>query len=108
MKKDAIAKAAVTKKMNRLAGARLPLPGHNHHREAVLRAELTASFKPQDTGEMLWVHDIAYCTAVMEFIAAQIAALQRQHVARACTHALAESQPNPVPQLSIEAPYFTR
>jgi hypothetical protein len=105
VKKDAIVKAAVTKKMNQLAGARLPLPGHNHHREAALRAELTASFQPQGTAEMLWVHDIAYCTAVMEWIAAQIAALQRHHVARACTHALAERQPDPVPQLSIEAPY---
>jgi hypothetical protein len=54
---------------------------------------------------MLWVHDIAYCTAVMEWIAAQIAALQRHHVARACTNAMAESQPHRVPQLSVEALY---
>jgi hypothetical protein len=79
--------------MNQLAGARLSLPGHNAHREAALRVELTASFKPQDTGEMLWVHDMAYCTAGMEVIAAQIAALQRRHLARACSAALSETRP---------------
>jgi hypothetical protein len=79
--------------MNQLAGARLSLPGHNGHRETALRLELTASFKPQDTGEMLWVHDIAYCTAGMEVTAAQIAALQRRHVARACSAALSETRP---------------
>jgi hypothetical protein len=93
VKKDSIAKAATTKKMNQLAGARLSLPGHNAHREAALRLELTASFKPHDTGEMLWVHDIAYCTAGMEVTAAQIAALQRRHVARACSAALSEARP---------------
>jgi hypothetical protein len=83
VKKDAIAKAAVTKKMNQLAGPRLSLPGHSWHREQAIRAELTASFRPESTVEMLWVHDIAYCTAVMEFTAAQIAALQRLQLARA-------------------------
>jgi hypothetical protein len=93
VKKDSIAKAATTKKMNQLAGARLSLPGHNAHRETALRLELTASFKPQDTGEMLWVHDIAYCTTGMEVTAAQIAALQRRHLAWACSAALSETPP---------------
>lgn len=88
MNKDAVAKAATTKKMNQLAGSRLSLPGHNHHREAALPAELTASFQPQGAVEMLWVHDIAYCAAIMEVIAAQVSGLQRHHLRRACTEAL--------------------
>lgn len=93
MKKEAIAKAAVTKKMNHLAGARLCLPGHSSSREQLIRADLTASFKPTSAAEMIWVNDIAYCTVMIEFIAAQIAALQTRQVASAYSAAVAERMP---------------
>lgn len=105
MKKDAIAKAAVTKKMNQLAGPRRTLPGQNPHREAMLRSELAASFRPKDTSEMLWVHDIAYCTANMEAITAQISAVQMHHVVQASRAALAENPFAAHPELAPSSPY---
>lgn len=72
MKPEAIAKALTTKKMNQLAGTRRALPGQDPDREASLRAELTASFEPVGAVEMLWVSDIAYCTATMDVYRAQI------------------------------------
>lgn len=63
----------MTRRLNLLAGQRPPLPGHYHLRETNLRLELAACFEPANAIEMLWVADIAYCTAAMEMYRAQIA-----------------------------------
>jgi hypothetical protein len=81
MSKDAISKAALTRKMNVLAGARLPLPGQNRETEADLRGEIAASFEPQGYVEMRWVSDIAYCEATIMFIKAMIAAIRMHQMA---------------------------
>ena len=66
-------KSALTRKANMLAGARPPLPGQSHYREASLRAELSAYFEPDGPVEIIWVADIAYCMAASEVTRVQIA-----------------------------------
>lgn len=66
-------KSALTRKANKLAGARLPLPGQSHNRETSLRAELSDYFVPDGPVEIIWVADIAYCMASIEVIRVQIA-----------------------------------
>lgn len=71
----------LTRRMNLLAGSRPPLPGHYNTREASLRTELVECFEPVNTMELLWVADIAYCTAAIELCRAQIAGF-RMHMFR--------------------------
>lgn len=66
-------KGEITRRLNLLAGVRPPLPGHYHLRETNLRLELSECFEPVNAIEMLWVSDIAYCTAVIEMQRVQIA-----------------------------------
>lgn len=94
MKEEAKAKAAITKKMNQLAGVRLPLPGQNCEREAAVRSELVATFKPVDAAEMLWLNDIAYCTATMDVIRAQISGLWMRVVEDAHALVVAAERPD--------------
>jgi hypothetical protein len=89
MKQEPISKAAVTRKLNQLGGVRPTLPGHDHDREASLRAELAADFKPVGAVEMLWLADIAYCTAVIEVIRAQMNGLRLRMVEEACRQIIA-------------------
>jgi|GEM_PF-4852390 len=66
-------KSELTRRMNLLAGTRPTLPGHHNTREANLRTELAECFEPVNTMELLWVADIAYCTAAIEYYRVQIA-----------------------------------
>lgn len=83
MQEAAKEKAAVTKKMNLLAGAKLSLPGQNRGREHLLRTEFTAFIKPADFAEMLWIIDMARCQAAIEVLGAQIAAVRMRQVKEA-------------------------
>lgn len=80
MQKAAKDKAAITKKMNLIAGARLPLPGHNHHREQVLRTEFAAFLKPADLAEIIWIIDMARCQAAIEVLSAQLAGVRMRQL----------------------------
>lgn len=55
------------------AGSRMSLPGQDPVREEELRIELTQELQPQDRFEQMWIEDIAYRTAMIEVIRAQIA-----------------------------------
>jgi hypothetical protein len=76
----AIEKAAMTKKMNVIAGARPPLPGQHHLHENFLRAELTAFLNPADLAEIIWIIDMARCQASIEVLDAQMAGMRLRQV----------------------------
>ena len=87
-----ITKSVATRKANQLAGARIPLPGHDRLRDARLRAEVAAYWKPQGVVETVWVNDIANCLAVIEVMQA----LKRGFMLRALRQSL-QSQQNHQP-----------
>lgn len=66
-------KGYTTRKTNQLAGARIALPGQPNSREAELRADLIADFKPTNIPEKIWIGDLAHCMAAIEVKRAQIA-----------------------------------
>jgi hypothetical protein len=98
-------KGYTTRKTNQLAGARIALPGHDHTREEVLRAEFIADFKPKNRVEMIWVGDIAYCLAAIEVKKAQIAGFYQLKLR---TRALSICTPNAahIPDNEFTPPEF--
>lgn len=62
---------------------RLPLPGQDPAREAQLLARLTDQFKPVGPVEEMWVEDVAWCSAHIEYIRAMIAAHKKRCIERA-------------------------
>ena len=57
---------------------RLPLPGQDPAREAQLLARLSGQFKPVGPVEEMWVEDVAWCSANIEYIRAMIAAHRKR------------------------------
>jgi len=53
---------------------RLPLPGQDPAREAHHLARLTEAFKPVGPVEEMWVEDVAWCSANIEYFRGMIAA----------------------------------
>lgn len=92
-------KGEITRRMNLLAGRHPPLPGHYDTREADLRAELADCFEPVNTMEMLWVADIAYCTAAIELYRAQIAGFRIYKLRKAFKD---ELEKDPLPDMFQE------
>jgi len=77
---------------------RLPLPGQDPTREAELRARVTAHFKPVGLTEEMWVEDIAWSMAKIEYIRALIAAYKKRCIVRA-----AETRQHRAPAMRIGA-----
>lgn len=72
MSNSVLSKSETTRRLNLLAGVRPPLPGHSNFREQELRRSICECFEPVNAIEMLLVNDIAYVSATIEVLRAQM------------------------------------
>jgi hypothetical protein len=80
MTNSVLSKGELTRRLNVLAGVRPPLPGQSHLHEQELRRSICECFKPSNAVEMLVVNDIAYVSASIEVLRAQVAGFRMRAV----------------------------
>ena len=69
-------------KTPRVLPTRSALPGQSGDHELALRARIAEQFQPTDAFEEMWIEDIAYCSVMIEYDRALIAAFQRKCLTR--------------------------
>ncbi|MEO7914551.1 MAG: hypothetical protein ABIR23_04180 [Novosphingobium sp.] len=103
MKNVTLTKGETTRRLNLIAGHRPSLPGHPAHREEDLRRDIAEHFAPVNAIEMLWVADIAYCTATIEVLRAQISGFKARLVRDAYQKLSADKEWNPQASTSLRS-----